>query len=222
MTERSPSSSQALQATDYAAQNDTLVLFSTPVLRRICSDSDGVNEILKRQVLDRARRGGGDSKSNVGGWHSKDDLLTWGGDAIATLQSWIVTAFQDVTKAMTGGQIYDGVLELNAWANVNRAGDYNSMHTHPACVWSGVYYVDIGTPAPEEKPRSGALEFMDPRGGADMIAVPGAGFGASKLIRPSNSELIMFPSWLNHWVHPYWGEGERISIAFNVRVRART
>lgn len=214
-------SSLAWQPSDYATQDDTLVLWSTPLLRRQWPGSSDVNEDLKHLVLARAMESAGDSKSNVGGWHSQEDLLTWGGEAIATLQSWIITAFQDVTRAMTGGEVYDGLLELNAWANVNRTGDYNSLHTHPACAWSGVYYVDIGSKAPEDRPRSGALEFMDPRAGADMIAVPGAGFGAAKLIRPSNGEMIMFPSWLNHSVHPYWGQRERISIAFNIRLRER-
>ncbi len=28
----------------------------------------------------------------------------------------------------------------------------------------------------------------------------------------------LWPSWVKHMVHPYVGEGERISIAFNVNV----
>ena len=28
--------------------------------------------------------------------------------------------------------------------------------------------------------------------------------------------LLMFPSWLNHFVNPFMGGGERISIAFNL------
>ena len=28
--------------------------------------------------------------------------------------------------------------------------------------------------------------------------------------------MVMFPSWLLHGVRPYQGEGERISIAFNI------
>jgi hypothetical protein len=27
----------------------------------------------------------------------------------------------------------------------------------------------------------------------------------------------VFPSWLNHLVHPFRGGGERISIAFNIQ-----
>ena len=28
--------------------------------------------------------------------------------------------------------------------------------------------------------------------------------------------MIVFPAWLNHLVHPFFGDGERISIAFNI------
>ncbi len=31
--------------------------------------------------------------------------------------------------------------------------------------------------------------------------------------------MIMFPAWLNHFVHPFFGKGERISIAFNILMR---
>jgi hypothetical protein len=30
--------------------------------------------------------------------------------------------------------------------------------------------------------------------------------------------MLLWPSWLKHWVHPYQGDGERISVAFNVNV----
>ena len=30
--------------------------------------------------------------------------------------------------------------------------------------------------------------------------------------------MVVWPSWLLHWVNPYYGEGERISIAFNARI----
>jgi hypothetical protein len=31
--------------------------------------------------------------------------------------------------------------------------------------------------------------------------------------------MVMFPSWLKHMVHPFFGSGERISTSFNVRVQ---
>jgi len=33
--------------------------------------------------------------------------------------------------------------------------------------------------------------------------------------------VVMFPSWLSHSVDPWQGEGERVSIAFNVFARTR-
>jgi hypothetical protein len=32
--------------------------------------------------------------------------------------------------------------------------------------------------------------------------------------------MIVFPSWLQHFVHPYFGGAERISVAFNVSILA--
>jgi hypothetical protein len=32
--------------------------------------------------------------------------------------------------------------------------------------------------------------------------------------------MLLFPSWLQHTVHPFAGDGERISIAFNVLIDA--
>jgi hypothetical protein len=30
--------------------------------------------------------------------------------------------------------------------------------------------------------------------------------------------MLLFPAWLSHGVLPYYGTGERISIAFNLRI----
>ncbi len=43
----------------------------------------------------------------------------------------------------------------------------------------------------------------------------GALFGNVFALPPKAGGLLVFPSWLCHWVHPYAGPGERISLAFN-------
>jgi hypothetical protein len=35
---------------------------------------------------------------------------------------------------------------------------------------------------------------------------------------PTPGDVLLFPSWLEHSVAPFHGEGERICIAFNVRL----
>ncbi|MBP02452.1 MAG: hypothetical protein CMM25_06560 [Rhodospirillaceae bacterium] len=208
-----------MQSSDYALNSDTLVWWTTPILRRKCVGADSVNILLKKEILRRAELDAGLQKSNVGGWHSGEDLLTWRIPGIDKLQRWIVEAFNDLTAATSNNQKFHGKLELNAWANLNRKGDYNSVHTHPACVWSGVYYVESGDPPNMDYPKSGSLELLDPRAGTEMSAIPGALAGMQKNIHPSSGEIIVFPSWLKHHVHPYFGTGNRISIAFNVRIR---
>ncbi len=208
-----------MQSSDYVLEPDTLVWWTTPVLRRSCSGFENVNKQLKDLIHEKMRSTKGAKKNNEGGWHSDEDLLTWGGPAIAQLQNWIIEAFQDLTQAISAGQINQGKLELNAWANVNQAGHYNASHTHPACVWSGVYYVDAGTPQAGEQTNAGVLEFLDPRAGSEMMVIPGQMFGKSKRQKPVTGDIVVFPSWLRHLVHPYDGEGDRISVAFNVRVR---
>ena len=38
-------------------------------------------------------------------------------------------------------------------------------------------------------------------------------------INPEPGMLLAFPAWLDHQVHPFFGRGEHISIAANVRVQ---
>ena len=52
----------------------------------------------------------------------------------------------ELTSATTGHKEgeFGGQAEFIAWATILRKGGYNSVHTHPGCAWSGVYYVDTG------------------------------------------------------------------------------
>jgi hypothetical protein len=50
---------------------------------------------------------------------------------------------------------------LHVWANVNAPGGFNRFHTHAGSTWSGVYYVDPGTP-PDDTDEGTPLHFFDP------------------------------------------------------------
>ena len=63
----------------------------------------------------------------------------------------------------------------------------------------------------------GLLELLDPRPFTEMVNTPGEPFGQKAIIRPRSGAMVIFPGWMYHFVNPYQGEGERISIAFNVR-----
>ncbi len=74
--------------------------------------------------------------------------------------------------------------------------------------------MDAGSCTPDQ-PLSGVLEFLDPRAGVDAVTAPGDPYGEPFRVRPQAGLLIVFPSWLYHWVHPYTGQTPRIAVSFN-------
>lgn len=201
---------------------NVLLSFPTPIFIRHWPDSEALNRDLHALVLDKERAQAGVSKSNFGGWHSDDDLFEWGGPAIDELRRRIAEACQEIT-ADTCGEAVKGLnaeMGLTGWANVSRDRAYNGIHNHPDCTWSGSYYVSLGERDMTD-PRNGIIEFLDPRMGVNWAQLPGQPFGTQLQINPEAGTLIVFPSWVQHWVHPFRGTGERISIAFNARMSFR-
>jgi len=109
---------------------------------------------------------------------------------------------------------------LFSWYNINRYGDHHAPHTHPRAYLSGTYYVRMPpAPASADGPgaRQGCISFYDPRTAANMITVgtePDA--RAAHVVRPSAGTLLMWPSPLQHYVHPNLTEEQRITISYNV------
>ncbi len=197
--------------------------FPTLIGRFRLPESQGVNPELRRLILEREQNEANRVLSNVGGFHSKPDVLEWPSPAIASLRGWIIEAVNtmiassiEMMKASGINRPFSGSLQLTAWANVSRKGNYHRLHNHPNNCWSGVYYVDAGTEAPGY-PLSGVLDLLDPRPFTEMVTAPGEPYGQRIPVRAEAGTMVLFPSFLYHFVNPYMGEGERISVAFNVK-----
>lgn len=190
-----------------------ILAWPTPMLRRIYPDSAGMNERLRTEILRRRELSNGLIGSLVDGWQSEHKLLFWDGPDIQQLRAWFEEAVLALTTRTCRGDVR-GKLHLAAWANVCSTGHYHTVHAHSNSMWSGVYYVSMSSPPPRQ-PRSGVIEFLDPRDCAGAIAYPGNVFGENIPFRPEPGMLLVFPSWLKHYVHPNAGPEERISISFN-------
>lgn len=193
-------------------------LFSTPVMRYRVSDAAALNTALLSEGARMREASEGAAKSNRGGWHSEGNLFDLEGDCFGKLKG-------HATEAVLSANIWIGArtpaealdLKLFGWMNANPKGAYNAPHTHPGAHWSGVYYlaqpeVDEGT--------SGMIEFIDPRSDLPnwrLLKAPA--FRMKKKLRPLPGEMILFPSYLVHWVHPNLTEEERWTIAFNATFR---
>ncbi len=196
-------------------QNDISGIFAVPLFSRIWPDAAAVNGELKRLILERAPPRSDRAWSNVGGWHSPADLHSWGGPAVQQLVGWISAATKEVTMATGAPGRFEGDFTLWAWANLLRSGGYNMVHDHARAGWSGVYYVEPGEDDPDN-PLAGQIEFLDPRNGASSHHLPGKPFDTPVRIKPEAGRMMVFPGWLKHYVHPYAGRSERISISFNL------
>jgi uncharacterized protein (TIGR02466 family) len=195
------------------------LLWPTPVLQRVHPDADRLNPRLREIIRKREKTDVGIGKSVVGGWHSKEDVMGWPEPEIGQLRDFIVEAVKAISVPTTGQA--DGGLKatatISAWANILRNGGYHRMHTHPGCVWSGVYYIETGKPDADH-PTSGRLELYDPRTAVEMMPMATTPFGQPVLIDPQPGMIVVFPSWLRHMVHPFVGKGERVTIAWNMQL----
>lgn len=203
----------------------TWITFGTPIIARQF-EADALNVELHKILLAREARhpemrNGQLNRSNLGGWRSEPDLLTWPEPEIAVLDQMIKESMTQMMQLAGGGRPVKVKADFNlvAWANINRDGSYNVSHNHPGNHWSGCYYVGIGEPDPN-RPLNGILEFQDPRPAAAALPVPGFDFGHKQTFDPKPGLMLIFPSWHVHMVHPFFGRGERISIAFNLALKS--
>lgn len=195
-------------------------LFSTPLLRFRVPDHEALNAALLEEGRRRRAEDEGVEKSNRGGWHSKGNLFEAEADCIRTLRDHATEAVMAATRKVTD-KVDPATLRLKlfAWMNANPPGGFNAPHTHPGAQWSGVYYVS----QPEtDEGTSGMIEFLDPRSDLPNWRILQApAFRLKKKFRPEPGELVIFPSYLVHWVYPNETEEERVSIAFNATFRRR-
>lgn len=192
-------------------------LFSTPVFRFHFPEHEALNASLLAES-DALRDAGGVEKSNRGGWHSAGNLFDNDAPSIKVLRTLAQECvYSSMDKIGAKADLNVLTLKLFAWMNANPAMGYNAPHTHPGAHWSGVYYVS----QPEvEEGNSGMIEFLNPRTDLPNWRILDAPpFRTKKKFRPMPGDMILFPSYLVHWVYPNETEQERVTIAFNATFR---
>ncbi|MEM7223063.1 MAG: 2OG-Fe(II) oxygenase family protein [Pseudomonadota bacterium] len=108
---------------------------------------------------------------------------------------------------------YESFQLTGCWANINPSGTPHAGHSHPNNFLSGVYYVHC--------PAGGdTISFHDPRPQTNIIAprvLKHTNENTSPINLPAKEgRLLVFPAWFRHSVLPNKGQGDRISISFNV------
>jgi uncharacterized protein (TIGR02466 family) len=193
-------------------------LFPTPIARFQLPNAAEINPALESAILEREKTDKSGKRSNIGGWQSADNLVDWQEAEFVDLVDSMRCAVMNMVSIVTQITVFEAAINIVAWANINRSGAYNQVHTHPGNHWSGVYYVTDGVFTGEEIEYPGHLQHHDPRERADMCWHPNAPFGKPVRVPPKAGQMVLFPSWLAHSVNVFYSETTRISIAFNAQL----
>ena len=139
---------------------------------------------------------------------------------------------EKVNRSITGNEKKYNPEIKSMWVNRSYAGDYNPEHDHPSDADIGlscIMYltVPMGISAGDGSKKStslaGASGLVDgytrfcwgQNSTTDMKKLKPS---TEQYIKPEVGQLLMFPSWLNHSVLPFTGEGERRSLSANINM----
>ena len=116
---------------------ETMAAFSTPILLVDVPDAATMNAELVDVLLARKKEQSSKSHSTLGGWQSTWDIDSWAGAGTTRLLTIGSTIANRVTVDRDGKPVSIN-WRWNIWANINRHGHGNELHSHPGCFWSGV------------------------------------------------------------------------------------
>ena len=172
------------------------------------------NESLAKIIIDRSLTESSRELSNIGGWQSGDDLTE--DEQFTDLIKFVR---EKILKVALHNNYIDGLecVIVNMWANINKFRDFNKAHLHPNSDWSFAYYV-------KTTEDSGGIVFCDPRvrrlmNVQDEILIDHSNNSQHSIytIKPLSGKLVIFPSYLEHYVEPNLTQETRISISGNIR-----
>jgi len=201
--------------------NGFLELWPTRMLQCTIPNAEQANGALLAVILEQeAQHKSQVATTDLTTDYLSQDLLSINNPVVDWLKVCINKTVADYLKNQ--GHQYEVNWGLQAWANINRRGDYHNLHNHPHSYLSGTYYVAV----PEvqrlgENQRQdlnpGAISFYDPRPQANMLAIrDDAQIEAEHRVQPQAGLMLLWPSFLHHLVHPNLSDELRVSVSFNV------
>jgi uncharacterized protein (TIGR02466 family) len=117
------------------------VWFHTPVWSRQVVDHVRINAHILEIQTQMERETNPITRSNVGGWHSHDQIHK--GEELAEIRRIIGTTCVGCATFMEFDFDKFDLVITEMWLNRNGPGDFNKAHIHPHAILSGVYYVKV-------------------------------------------------------------------------------
>tara|TARA_B110000977_G_C11082438_1_gene493348 strand:+ start:454 stop:1056 length:603 start_codon:yes stop_codon:yes gene_type:complete len=187
--------------------------FPTPIWSvNLDIDNSSVYSYCKKEKINDTGR----QVSNDGGWQSNNiDEVT----SVPELSE-LVNQIFFYSSAALDCYNYDSTNKMlkiiNMWININDdKHSYNKQHNHSGSTMSGVYYV-------KGNENSGKICFPRPSLEDYIIQTTGRVTETNQFTyseagyAPEEGKLLLFPSYVPHYVETNQTNDERISIAFNI------
>ena len=183
-------------------------LFFIPAANIFLKEID--NDTLSKEVYSIRESNDGETFSNQGGWHSKylSDQEILNKEEFKKLSKVIKECVNVLSKKW--GIRHNDLSKESFWCNINNYKDFNIPHSHPSSIMSAVYYVKTNK-------DSGGIVFVRPDN-QKFFFVPdqvNEYTEEKSVFLPQDGHLLIFPSYLEHYVLPNMSNEDRISIAYN-------
>ena len=172
------------------------------------------NDVLQDICIAYSQEHDGRFISNKGGWQSTDLVGVKEFEPLSNIILDVAPVLKEPYKIKENADFY--ISEM--WLNINKPTNYNILHHHGDSFLSGVYYVSV-------PPEAGKLWFRHPSVAKTVISWSPYFDGLNEhnsnswYVEPKAGNLILFPSWLEHEVDQNKSDEERISIAFNLKLK---
>ena len=190
-------------------KQETEWFFPVPLWRfRLVTDRENINKNIEKRIYEKYEGEKTRSASNEGGWHSVGNMHD---DPV--MEPIIILISHGINELNYESNMNYTNYKIFLWSNLNRPGDYNSMHAHPDCHLSGAYYVKV----PEGD--CGKLRLYNPmyfyNYPNSQNSKPPYTSGRVD-IKSEEGTLLIFRSPIMHDVTRNNTQEDRISVSFNI------
>jgi uncharacterized protein (TIGR02466 family) len=191
-------------------------VFPSMITEVVCEDYQSIRDDLISWIYDYQSHTEGVHVSNRGGWQSPDDFYFQ--ESFSPFLNYLCK-YIDIA---CGRYLVDFAID-NMWINVNSKGNYNTSHTHPGAILSGVFWISVPDNSgrlsfenPNDHTQHSLFDIVDPEIKESFNIFP------TYYFTPSEGRLVVFPPDLRHHVEQNQSDSNRISIAFNLKFDKRT
>ena len=194
----------------------TNAVFAPIINEYVVTESERLNAKLVKEILKWRETDPGINRSNISGWHSDGNIFKREEPGLREVCKYFIEACKPIIERYLPRERLEGsTLMFEGWANINPPHSNNAMHSHGSYDLSGVYFVRI--PEPSHR-HSGALQFLNPsyRYGSDLFQAMNP---QEFTVNPVEGKMLIFPSSMPHCVLPNDENEDRITIAFNLKLK---